>query len=198
MAVLQLGTIQAFSQSYIYQLFNREDKAQSWQYFQEYSYMYASVMGRISFTKNLSLKQRLSPENHINLDSLDKPAIAFKNSLPNDFDKNGAPVFPFNMDPDHAKESPWVENIYLRDDGKGGIQVFGVIKLIYDDNITGNKKGTQRIKNIIIISDPKMLKKYVSFVKRLKDVRKDEIQKMQEEEKLAPPPPPPPPPPPGH
>ncbi|UPK71013.1 hypothetical protein [Chitinophaga filiformis] len=184
--LLQLVAVQLFSQSIQYEIANCNGERRTLLFMNQITSVLYACKGELSLKKNLSLK--FSPDSHLNLDSLDLEAIRFGKAFPKNYWSQGVPVITLDTRPNEEGRI-WFENVYVEEDSKGNIKPIAALKVVFEGNDAGKERVSPKILDIIYISDPKALKKYIAVIKQLKIVHNIKTTNVLKEAENAPPPP---------
>lgn len=184
--VLQLATMQVFSQSVMYEITNCGGETRIMLFNNQLSSAEFSSKGRLLFKKNAMLK--FSPNSKISLDSLDIAAVSFRKAFPENYWSEGVPVVKLDTKPNEDGRI-WIERVYVDENSKGVIKPIAALKVVFEGSSAERERVFPKIKDITITSNPKELKKYIAVIKRLKianNVKLSDIIKVNDD---APPPP---------
>lgn len=163
--LLQLTIMQAFSQPVIYTISNCDGESRTVLFHNQVSNAMYCAKGDFSFKKNSSLK--FSPDSKINLDNLDKAAIPFQKAFPKGYWNHNIGAAMLHTKPNEDGRI-WFEQVYVEEDGKGNIKPIAALKVVFEGSSAEKERVSPKIQNIIITSDPKVLKKYIAVIQRLK------------------------------
>lgn len=164
--ILQFAAGHAFSQnkSIIYQIENCNSERRTALYTQQIDDIMYLAKDGTSFKKACCL--HFSSNFKISADSLDVAALPFRKAIPKNYLDHGSTTTRLDTKPNEP--AIWFDNILVIEDSKGGIKPLAAFKVIFEGSDAAKERVNPKIKDIVFITDPTTLKKYIAVIKQLK------------------------------
>lgn len=162
--IFTLLGIKAFSQAVIYEISNCNGESRIIPYAQQLSNLTYCLKGDVKLKESIKLKY--SSNSTVNIDSLEAKAILFRKALPKDYWSEGMEIVRLDTKPNEDGHI-WFETVYVDEDSKHNIKVYAVCKVTYEGTDPTMERSNPKIWSIILILDPKELKKYSAIIKKL-------------------------------